>query len=67
MEEVEHVAAAPVWLISTRFEIRSIIDRRSWWSPMAGQHLDGTLTPAQFSTYCPRLYHKAEFGTWDGI
>jgi adenylosuccinate synthase len=30
VEEVEHVAAAPVSLISTRFDFRSIIDRRSW-------------------------------------
>ena len=30
IEEVEHVAAAPVSLISTRFDFRSIIDRRSW-------------------------------------
>lgn len=28
--EVERVAAAPVSLISTRFDFRSIIDRRSW-------------------------------------
>jgi adenylosuccinate synthase len=31
IEEVERVAAAPVSLISTRFDFRSIIDRRSWW------------------------------------
>jgi len=30
IEEVERVAAAPVSLISTRFDFRSIIDRRSW-------------------------------------
>ena len=30
IEEVERVAAAPVTLISTRFHIRSIIDRRAW-------------------------------------
>jgi adenylosuccinate synthase len=30
VEEVERVAAAPVTLISTRFDFRSIIDRRSW-------------------------------------
>lgn len=30
IEEVEHVAAAPVSLISTRFDFRSIIDRRTW-------------------------------------
>jgi adenylosuccinate synthase len=30
IEEVERVAAAPVTLISTRFDFRSIIDRRSW-------------------------------------
>jgi adenylosuccinate synthase len=30
IEEVESVAAAPVSLISTRFDFRSIIDRRSW-------------------------------------
>jgi adenylosuccinate synthase len=30
IEEVEHVAAAPVSLISTRFHKRSIIDRRMW-------------------------------------
>lgn len=30
VEEVEHVAAAPVSLISTRFAFRSIIDRRAW-------------------------------------
>lgn len=30
IEEVEFVAAAPVSLISTRFDHRSIIDRRSW-------------------------------------
>jgi len=30
IEEVERVAAAPVSLISTRFEFRSIIDRRRW-------------------------------------
>jgi adenylosuccinate synthase len=30
IEEVEHVAAAPVSLISTRFDFRSIIDRRAW-------------------------------------
>ncbi len=29
-EEVEHVAAAPVSLISTRFHWKSIIDRRAW-------------------------------------
>lgn len=30
IEEVERVASAPVSLISTRFESRSIIDRRAW-------------------------------------
>jgi adenylosuccinate synthase len=30
IEEIEHVAGAPVTLISTRFHTRSIIDRRSW-------------------------------------
>lgn len=30
IEEVERVAAAPVSLISTRFNFRSIIDRRTW-------------------------------------
>lgn len=30
IEEVERVAAAPVSLISTRFHVRSVIDRRSW-------------------------------------
>jgi len=30
IEEIERVASAPVSLISTRFESRSIIDRRSW-------------------------------------
>ena len=30
IEEVERVAAAPVSLISTRFDFRSVIDRRSW-------------------------------------
>lgn len=30
IEEVERVTAAPVSLISTRFDFRSIIDRRSW-------------------------------------
>jgi adenylosuccinate synthase len=30
IEEVETVAAAPVTLISTRFHVRGIIDRRSW-------------------------------------
>jgi adenylosuccinate synthase len=30
IEEVEHVGAAPVSLISTRFDFRSIIDRRTW-------------------------------------
>jgi adenylosuccinate synthase len=30
IEEVEGVGAAPVSLISTRFDFRSIIDRRSW-------------------------------------
>jgi adenylosuccinate synthase len=30
IEEVERVAAAPVSLISTRFDFRSIIDRRTW-------------------------------------
>lgn len=30
IEEMEWVAAAPVTLISTRFDFRSIIDRRSW-------------------------------------
>jgi adenylosuccinate synthase len=30
IEEVERVAAAPVSLISTRFDFRSIIDRRAW-------------------------------------
>ena len=30
IEEVERVAAAPVSLVSTRFDFRSIIDRRAW-------------------------------------
>jgi adenylosuccinate synthase len=30
VEEIERVAAAPVSLISTRFDFRSIIDRRTW-------------------------------------
>jgi adenylosuccinate synthase len=30
IEEVEHVTAAPVSLISTRFHSRNIIDRRAW-------------------------------------
>jgi len=30
IEEIERVGAAPVSLISTRFDFRSIIDRRSW-------------------------------------
>jgi adenylosuccinate synthase len=30
IEEIERVAAAPVSLISTRFHLRSVIDRRSW-------------------------------------
>ena len=30
IEEVETVAAAPVTLVSTRFHVRGIIDRRSW-------------------------------------
>lgn len=30
IEEVERVAGAPVSLISTRFHLRSVIDRRSW-------------------------------------
>jgi adenylosuccinate synthase len=30
IEEIEHVASAPVTLISTRFHERSIIDRRAW-------------------------------------
>jgi adenylosuccinate synthase len=30
INEVEHVAGAPVSLISTRFDYRSIIDRRKW-------------------------------------
>jgi len=30
IEEVEDVTAAPVSLISTRFDFRSIIDRRNW-------------------------------------
>ena len=30
IEEVERVAAAPVSLISTRFDYRNIIDRRAW-------------------------------------
>jgi adenylosuccinate synthase len=30
IEEVERVAAAPVTLVSTRFDFRSIIDRRAW-------------------------------------
>jgi hypothetical protein len=34
---------------------------------MTGQQQEAALTPAQFSTYYPRLYHMAEFGTWDGI
>jgi adenylosuccinate synthase len=32
IEEVERVAGAPVSLISTRFESRSIIDRRAWYA-----------------------------------
>ncbi|AKT41796.1 adenylosuccinate synthetase [Chondromyces crocatus] len=30
VEEIERVASAPVSLITTRFDVRSIIDRRSW-------------------------------------
>jgi adenylosuccinate synthase len=30
IEELQRVAAAPVSLISTRFDFRSIIDRRAW-------------------------------------
>jgi adenylosuccinate synthase len=30
IEEVERVAGAPVSLISTRFGLRSVIDRRAW-------------------------------------
>jgi adenylosuccinate synthase len=30
IEEVERVAGAPVSLITTRFDYRSIIDRRAW-------------------------------------
>lgn len=30
IEEVERVVAAPVSLISTRFDYRNIIDRRAW-------------------------------------
>jgi adenylosuccinate synthase len=30
VEEIENVAGAPVSLISTRFDFRSILDRRSW-------------------------------------
>jgi len=30
IEEIEQVAAAPVSLISTRFDFRSVIDRRYW-------------------------------------
>ena len=30
IEEIERVAAAPVSLISTRFDLRNIIDRRAW-------------------------------------
>ena len=30
IEEVERVAGAPVTLISTRFDFRSVIDRRTW-------------------------------------
>jgi adenylosuccinate synthase len=30
IEEIERVAGAPVSLISTRFDYRSIIDRRAW-------------------------------------
>jgi adenylosuccinate synthase len=30
IEEVERIAAAPVSLISTRFHVRSVIDRRAW-------------------------------------
>jgi len=30
IEEIEHVAGAPVTLISTRFHTRSITGRRSW-------------------------------------
>jgi adenylosuccinate synthase len=30
IEQIERVAAAPVSLISTRFDFRSIIDRRAW-------------------------------------
>jgi adenylosuccinate synthase len=31
VEEVERVAQAPISLITTRFHVRSIIDRRRWW------------------------------------
>jgi adenylosuccinate synthase len=30
IEEVERVSGAPVSLISTRFHLRSVIDRRAW-------------------------------------
>jgi adenylosuccinate synthase len=30
IEELQRVAAAPVSLVSTRFDFRSIIDRRAW-------------------------------------
>jgi adenylosuccinate synthase len=30
IQEIERVAVAPVSLISTRFDFRSIIDRRTW-------------------------------------
>jgi adenylosuccinate synthase len=30
IEEIERVASAPVSLITTRFDYRSIIDRRAW-------------------------------------
>jgi adenylosuccinate synthase len=30
IEEVERVACAPVSLVSTRFDVRSVIDRRAW-------------------------------------
>ena len=31
VEELERVANAPVSLISTRFGVRGVIDRRDWW------------------------------------
>jgi len=51
IEQVERVAAAPVSLISTRFDFRSIIDRRK---------MVGGVTPAELAKHYPRLYHMAE-------